>query len=70
MNLKIEELNEVKYKEYRLQLEPEDEALLLEIGRSNIVNDKEKCLDYAIQKLIEWYIFGDKETTKDESYKG
>ena len=53
MTVKIQELDEVKYREYRLQLEPEDEALLLEIGRVNIVNDDQKCIDYAIQKIIE-----------------
>ena len=59
--MKIKSIKNIKYKEYAVKLEPEDEALLLDIGRQNVIKDEQECINYAIQKLLSWYMNGSKE---------
>ena len=45
-----------EYREYLLELEPEEEEILVELGRNEIVNDKRECINYAVKHLISQYI--------------
>ena len=59
--MKLKSIKNIKYKEYTVRFEPEDEALLLDIGRQSVIKDEQECINYGIQKLIYWYMNGAKE---------
>ena len=55
--MKLDSIRTVNYTEYTIKLEPEESDLLLEIGRSQIVNDESECINYAIKMLIEKHMY-------------
>lgn len=65
--MEIKSTNDIQFKEYVVQLEPEDEQVLLEIGREHIIKDKQQCISYAVQKLLEWYMVSDKSDFTDDN---
>jgi hypothetical protein len=59
--MELKRVKGIKYNEYTVKFAPEDEAVLLDIGRQNVLKDNQECITYGIQKLIEWYMNGSKE---------
>lgn len=47
----------VTSKEYILKLDPEDNEILLELGRSNIIKDENECINYAVKMLIDKHMY-------------
>ena len=41
-----------EYKEYVLELSPEEEQLLIEIASKQILDDREECINYAVKCLL------------------
>lgn len=54
--MQTKNMGEIKYNEYILKLEPEEENVLIEIGRQEIVKNDSECINYAVQFLLEKYM--------------
>ena len=68
--MKINQIRTLKLKEYIVKLEQEESDLLIEMGRKNIVNDDNECINYAVKMLIDKHMYdGDSmsEFLKDRS---
>ena len=55
--MKINQIRTLKLKEYIVKLEQEENDLLLEMGRNNIVKDDNECINYAVKMLIEKHMY-------------
>jgi len=55
--MKLNPIRTVKLKEYIVKLEQEEEQLLLEMGKSNIIKDDNECINYAIKMLIDKHMY-------------
>lgn len=55
--MKINQIRTLKLKEYIVKLEQEENDLLLEMGRSNIIKDDNECINYAVKMLIEKHMY-------------
>lgn len=55
--MKTKNVGEIKYNEYTLKLEPEEEKMLIEIGQKEIVKNSGECINYAVQFLLEKYMY-------------
>ena len=55
--MKLKPIRTVKLKEYIVKLEQEEEQLLLEMGKSNIIKDDNECINYAIKMLIDKHMY-------------
>jgi hypothetical protein len=47
---------DTQYKEYLVEFTPEEEEILLELGRKSIIEDKHECINYAVKILISRYM--------------
>jgi hypothetical protein len=54
--MKLANEHNILYKEYTLELQEEEEELLLEVARKEIVQDKKELINYAVKRLIREYI--------------
>lgn len=54
--MKAQDVGEISYNEYILKLEPEEENILIEMGQREIVKNKNECINYAVQFLLEQYM--------------
>lgn len=55
--MKLKQIRTLKLKEYIVKLEQEENDLLLELGRTNIVKDDNECINYAIKMLIDKHMY-------------
>lgn len=58
--MNTQNVGEINYNEYVLRLEPAEENMLIEIGKREIIKNKDECISYAIQFLLEQYMEGDR----------
>jgi len=54
--MKTHNVGEIIYNEYVLKLEPDEENMLVEIGQKEIIKNKNECINYAVQFLLNQYM--------------
>lgn len=62
--MKLKQIRTLKLKEYIVKLEQEENDLLLELGRTNIVKDDNECINYAIKMLIDKHMYDGESMTE------